>query len=403
MTKRAEQGEILGEEALGRLETDLKAALRRKPAQEAKLAGSLRVLAPYSTRLQKAIGAALALMIKRGSYSRPLYAGLVRALGEMGDERAGMALKSALTTDDAGGLATLSAACFVEHANLSDVLAKVAGSRHPQLAFGAEVARIARRESDGAHVASVAPKIKESHRIALCVELFVPLLWQPALPLAIAPALAVLRDAERHLGRWLVLAEIAVRAGDTTPLTEALERSHVGPSSARAAWSLVAWALAGEKDETPIRPTVELIARLSDRPSADRDTTFLFRLAAARAPVARSMLESLTRSQALADPTAVRAALYLARDYERADLREQLGEIAKSPRREAMRGLAAAALFDLGETALPLELCPSLSTSKHLATLAWASLIRVAGAGQLGPSNIVLEPTFRRIQLGWVE
>jgi hypothetical protein len=403
MTKRAAEGEVLGEQALGRLEADLKAALRRKPAQEAKLAGSLRVLAPYSARLRKAISGAIDLMIKRGSYARPLYAGLVRSMGEFGDDRAGLALKDALTADDAGGLATLSAACFVEHTSLSDVLAKVAGSRHPQLAFGAEVARIARRESDGAHVASVAPKIKESHRIALCVELFVPLLWQPALPLAIAPALAVLRDAERHLGRWLVLAEIAVRAGDPAPLTEARERSRVGPSSARAAWSLVAWALAGGKEQTPVRPTVELIARLSDRPSADRDTTFLFRLADAKVPVARAMLESLTRAQALADATALRAALYLARDHERGDLRSQLTDIAKSPRREALRGLAAAALFDLGDGAVPADLCASLSASKHLTTLTWGSLIQVAGAGRLGVSGIVLEPTFRRIQLGWVE
>ena len=36
-----------------------------------------------------------------------------------------------------------------------------------RLAFAAEVARITRKESDGEHIASLAPKIKEAHRIAL--------------------------------------------------------------------------------------------------------------------------------------------------------------------------------------------------------------------------------------------
>jgi len=62
-------------------------------------------------------------------------------------------------------------------------------------------------------------------------------------PVAMGPALGVLRSAERHLGRWLVLAEVAVKAGDRSPLDEAKQKSEVGPPSARAAWSLVHWAL----------------------------------------------------------------------------------------------------------------------------------------------------------------
>ena len=68
----------------------------------------------------------------------------------------------------------------------------------------------------------------------MCVELFVPLVR--AMPVAkhVGPALSVLRGAERHLGRWLVLAEVAVRAGDLTPLEEAQGRAVSGPSSSRA-------------------------------------------------------------------------------------------------------------------------------------------------------------------------
>jgi hypothetical protein len=264
------------------------------------------------------------------------------------------------------------------------------------------VARIARRESNGAHVASIAPKIKESHRIALCEELFVPLLWQPPLSMAIAQALGVLRDAERHLGRWLVLGEIAVRAGDSQPLSEARQRASVGPESARAAWTMVAWALDPGGAPPPVRPTVELVARLSDRPSADRDTTFLFRLAAAGVPSARTMLEGIARGASLGDETAVRAALHLARNYGQARYVSQLSETMKAPRKEPLRGMVAAALFDAGEHALSNQALDELRQSRHLPGLAWSGLIRAAVAG-LHSGPVVSEPAFRRIQLGWVE
>src|SRR6185437_15304371 len=97
------------------------------------------------------------------------------------------------------------------------------------------------------------------------------------------------------------------------------------------------------------RPTVELVARLSDRPSADRDTTFLFRMAHARAAVAKPMLEALARALPLDSEVAVRAALFLARDHERDDLKPALIEVAASSKKEELRGLATAALWDVGE------------------------------------------------------
>jgi hypothetical protein len=403
MVKRAAQGEVLGDTVVSRLEADVVSALRRKPTQEARLAGSLRALAPHSPRVRDALQKALETLVKRGTYQRPLYAAAVRALAEQGERRAVAQIKRALGSDEFGGLATLSAACSVTDSSLTDPLARIAASRHPHLAFAAEVARVARSESNGQHIASVAPKIKESHRIDLCVELFVPLLWGPALPVAIAPALAVLRDAERHLGRWLVLGEIATRAGDPKPLKEARDRAREGPTSARAAWTMVAWALGGDGEPAPsIRPTVELVARLSDRPSADRDTTFLFRLAAARVPGARPMLENMVKSSSLGDATAIRAALYLSRDHHRTDLEKMLVETMKSSRREALRGLAAAALYDAGKLPLSDALLAPLLSSRQLPTAGWAALLAAAQAGRLS-APLVTEPTFRRVQLGWVE
>ncbi len=264
---------------------------------------------------------------------------------------------------------------------------------------------------------------KESHRISMCVDLFVPL--TRALPVAthVGPALSVASVRERHLGRWLVLAEVAVRAGDMTPLEEARTRAADGASSSRAAWALVAWALdqsdAMARNTTlppnpTTRPTLELIARLSDRPSADRDTTFLFRMARAGATSAKPMLDTLARSSPLADEPNLRAALYLARDHGRAELREALVEAATTGKREELRGMAAAALWDAsppsaGEASVKMrslvrDICDELIQSRVVGNVAW-------GASSSAPRPkhhqvriaCLTETPFRWILWGWLE
>ena len=400
MVIRAERADVIDEQVVSRLGADLRAAMRRRPAQEARLAGVLRALAPHSSSLRNGLLEAFELMVKRASFERPLYAASVRAVAETADRRATSSFKRALESDQLGGLSTLSAACRTTDPGLAEALANVARSRHAHSAFAAEVARIARGESGGQHVTALAPKIKESHRIALCLELFVPLTWSKSLPPVIAPALAVLREAERHLGRWLVLGEVATRAGDGGALADASQRASEGPLSSRAAWAMVVWALSCASTPPAIRPTVELVARLSDRPSADRDTTFLFRLARQKAPAARAMLESLAKGP-LDDESGVRAALHLVRDYDDPRPRELLRVAAASSRREALRGLAVAALFDAGDREWAVECAKSLIISRHLTSVAWGALIQAAHAKNA--AEVVTEPSVRRIQFGWSE
>ncbi|MEZ4223787.1 MAG: hypothetical protein R3B13_22755 [Polyangiaceae bacterium] len=399
MATRAAWGEELEGAQAARLSADLKAALRRKPAQEGRLGGVVRSLLPHSASLVDAAAESLAILVRRGSFARPLYAALARGLAEVDAPGVVPAFRDALLADESGGLATLSAACLCRHPGLAEPLARAVLNRHPHLVFAAEVARVARGESTGEHIASVAPKIKESHRLDLCAEVLVPLLWAEPLPPGIAPALSVLRDSERHLGRWLVLGVLATRAGDPQPLAEARERAEDGPGSARAAWAMVAWALSDGSEAPPeVRPTVELVARLSDRPSSDKDLTFLYRLAASRATSAKNMLEGVAKGSALSSEAAVRAALYLARDHERGDLASALERVAESPRREPLRGLATAALYDLGRHERARELAAGAGGSKHLSTSAWAALVaRADGA------PVLTEPRFRRVQLGWPE
>ena len=297
------RAELLDKPARARFEEEIDAALKRRPTSEAKLAGAVRAVAMLSPALRASLGEATSVLLRRGARQRELYC--VRpalAVRGPGSPVRVALLRQALAGDEAGGAAALSAACFSRDPELSPLLAKVAASRQSHLAFGAELARVARGESNGALLAQLAPMIKESHRISMCVELFVPLVRGTPVAVHVGPALTVLRGAERHLGRWLVLAEVAVKAGDLSPLEEARSRAVDGPTSSRSAWSLVAWALsetdAARRNAPPpappvTRPTLELIARLSDRPSADRDTTFLFRMARAGATSARPMLETL--------------------------------------------------------------------------------------------------------------
>jgi hypothetical protein len=430
------RAEVVDKTTRARFESELDAALKRRPTSEVKLAGALRAVAALSPALRGALVEATQVMVRRGSYAREIYGACLRTLSEAEDRNVPAILKTALAAEDAGGNATLSAACFCKDPSLTAPLAKLAASRQSHLAFGAETARVCRRESNGAHLASIAPMIKESHRIALCVELFVPLARSAPVPVHVGPALAVLRGAERHLGRWLVLADVATKAGDLGPLEEAVAKSLVGPSSARAAWSLVAWALSETRNEAAAaqvpggravvappstRPTVELVARLSDRPSADRDTTFLFRMAKARATSCKPMLEGLAKGSAqaialasgglpLTDEVAVRAASYLVRDHGRADMKDALVDCAQNAKRDELRGFAVAALWDTGDDGArskARDLSDELVGSRCITSVAWGALVRAAHAGAIGKNDpnfvVAAETPFRWVQWGWLE
>jgi len=367
------RAEVIDKATRVRFESEIEAALKRRPPNEGKVAGALRAIAPYSASVRNALVEALGVMVRRSSFKRELYTVSLRSLADAGDKRLAPLLRTALAGEEAGSSSALSAACFCTDASLAPALAKLAASRQSHLAFGAEIARVVRGESNGAHLGSLAPMIKESHRIALCTEMLVPLARAQPVSRGIAPALKVLRGAERHLGRWLVMAEVAAKSGDEGPAEEAREKSKVGPSSARAAWSLVLWALADATrpgvSAPETRPTVELIAR---------------RLARAKATLCRPMLEACVKALPLADEVAIRAALYLARDHARDDLRQALVDVAHGdgagPRREELRGIATAALWDLGMVDVSLHLAEELTASKSIGNVAWGGLTRAAAA-----------------------
>ncbi len=407
-------GKGTGDQAMEALErrlgAEIDACVRRKPAAEAKLAAVARAIAPLSANVRTQLFQAAKALAKKSATDRELYGAAMRSLAELGDKRLAGLLSTTLKAEDAGGLASISAACFTHEAALAPPLAKAAASSKTQIAFAAEVARVCRGELSGPRLGALAPRIKEAHRISLCIDLFLPLSLEleqidRRACLQMAEALHVLRGSERHLGRWLVMAEISHRGGDDRAIREAVEKTSTGPDSSRAAWSLVAWALEPSRGTGGTRPTTELVARLSHRPSADRDTSFLFRLAAAKADVARPMLEALARTKPMGDEVALRASCALARHFDRQAFARDVFDAAERAERPELRGLAAAAAWELGERERALAASRALTESDDLTALAWAAVVQCAAAqpAAKAPSELLLEPIFRRLQWGWAE
>ncbi len=121
--------------------------MKRRPVSEAKLAGAVRAVAGLSPALRASLGEATAVLLKRSARQRELYSCGLRALSEAQDRQAVALLRQALAGEEAGGPAALSAACFSRDPELSSLLAKVAASRQSHLAFGADLARVARHRS----------------------------------------------------------------------------------------------------------------------------------------------------------------------------------------------------------------------------------------------------------------
>jgi hypothetical protein len=122
-------------------------------------------------------------------------------------------------------------------------------------------------------------------------------------------------------------------------------------------------------------------------------------MAAAKAPSAKAMLEGLTRGSTLSSEVSVRAALHLLKDYGQEGQMGALQQAGKSPRKDAMRGLAAAALYDCGQRSEALRMAAELEGSRQLPAIGWSSLVRASAAGA-PVGMLVSETNFRRVQQG---
>ncbi len=391
------RADLLDRPTRQRMEEELDAALKRRAPGEGRVGGVLRVLFRVSPALRDPIHAAARRLLRRGSFDRELFAACLGALSEV--SAATDLLKKALAAEggDVATLAvtTLAAAAWDRTPSLGPVLARLATATS-SVALGAEAARVCRGEANGARLAELAARLKESSRLAFVEKFLVPIAEAPwAAPPNIAASLGVLRCAERHLGRWLVMAQVAVRSGDSTPIAEAEERALRGIQSSRPAWALVGWRLRGAGAAPDVRLGADLVARLSDRPSAERDMAFLFALGDAAASSAQPMLEQLVKAGPSLD--GIRAARSICLGYAKGDAltatTRYLEELARSGKEE-LRGPAIAALWDVGARKEARELADDMVLAKNLSNVAWGALVR-AHEGRKSTEPLVTEPHVR--------
>jgi hypothetical protein len=390
---------VLGLGLSSRLADELRSALRRKPAHESLLAGAFHVLCPFSDAISEEAVAALDVLSRRNSFERPLYVGILRGLVERSDPRIVTSVTRALGREGGGGLSTIAAAALSSEPEFLEPLLRLANGRAAYVAFAAELALLARGESTSDRLLSIAPRLKESYRISLLSEVVLPLIRKRKPVFGAQAAFAVLRDSERHLGRWLCFAESAKLAGDDTVVSLALAAAKKGASGARMGWSLVAWALEPQSLNCDFRPTLELFARLSERPSAERELSFLYRMAEARHASVKPVLESLCKHSSGLSEWSVRALGHMVRDFEKTENTLKLIELTKSAKHEELRGLSLACLYDATPQLLE-QVSTELDQSRKLPTAVWGALVRVALACGTR-ERLVTEPMFRRVQLGW--
>ena len=386
-----------------RLESELEATLKRRLPHEGVIGGAFRLLWDSSVSLRRTGREAFALLLRRRSFDRPLFGALVRALAEDSRPSSRDLLREAVADEEAALCGALAAACVSSDAALGPLLDQRARSPKAFVVFAAECARVLRGETSGARLGSLAPRIKEESRLLLIRDIFVPLARRlvPQQP-EIGSGLFVLSQAERHLGRWLALGEVATAAGSDLFRNRARDLARTGPESSRGAWSLVEWVLARRAGETPLLPPARLqaetLSRLSDRPSADRDWTFLFRLESEERNVhARGALEKLATAS-VDDAAKIRAlrALSLGGHVES---RTQLRALAEGEGPSDVRGLATAALWDAGDHEHARECAAALVVAKELPAVIWGSLVRLAEQGQ----SVVNESRVRWIERGECE
>ncbi len=255
MTEGADEVEVLGSEVISRLRADLHAALKRRPAQEARLAGILRVLSRYSPSLR----AELVLGRRDDGAACVVRAAALR--------RPGASARRA--TGPSAGPGALAGP--PDRARAAWRASRRRRSRTTQLCArcsrGLAVSRHSRDRVRGGARARRPARIARSAR---CLDRAQDQGGAPhhALPRDARPAAsAATTRSERLRG----VQECCAIPSDTSgagwcspssrpePAIEGRsakpeERASEGPSSARSAWALVAWALDQSRPEMPVRP-----------------------------------------------------------------------------------------------------------------------------------------------------
>ncbi len=368
----------LEQRCIERLTTSLRAALKRRTSAEGRLAGALAIVAPHSSALLDEMTQALETLLLREQVERPLFKAGVHALLKANAVRGGEFLcRGLLFTEDPHLLVS---GRFTKSAELTGTLQRIASKAKAQATFCAELARVSRGESRGARLVEVATRMKESDRLELIERLL--LLDEPASPIPAHawPALRILRDAERHVGRWLAWAELGGALGRDESIKLARQRMERSGRTSRTAWQLACWALSGDGEDLPLRiPSLVQLDRLGGLSACRAAPAFVFRIAEHDVEYARPRLRDLVVDS---EPSVqVRARVHLARSGDSESL-HWLQRTAEGRGSGTMRALCVGAMFDV--TGKPQPAPVELTRGKALEPAVWLGLLALACRGAIG-------------------
>ena len=333
-----------------RFEEELDGGREAKAGDEVKSAAASAPSAPSPEAARHAGGGGWRLPREARLFNARVWlSSSICTLSETSDKSATAILKTALAADDAGGNATLSAACFARPGARGPARSpRRAASRIPRSARRRR--GVCRRESKW-RALTLALMIKESHCIpSICTDLSSCLHARRADPGVRRPGSPCCGGAERHpdAGSFRPTRRDEGRRQRSASRRRRRRRASVRRARAppgprpwrfprRAPRSRRAWApsLAGPRGPRSSWSPV------SDRPSADRDTTF--RMAACACPELQADARGL-RETGRASRTRWRSApLRTARDHGRDDLRAAIIECATDGKRGASRRWRVAA------------------------------------------------------------
>lgn len=378
-----------------RLREALRGVMARRGEREVVAASVVRHLAGVSTSVRRLLAEAAGELSSRGSFDRPvMHAALYASnlLGASGE----MITLAALASENAPWSAFVAASQSSATA-VCQAVSRLSARTQGHLGFGAAFVRsLTGDDAAGKRATELAVMLKEAHRVRWIDEFAMPVLARNVLPSrSVARTLEALRGVERHLGRWLRLGELELACGGESVADGCRRGREASSVPSRHVWSWIEWLLSRGacRASAPPRLSRDVINKLSDRPSASRDLSFLHRVGDLGVAPAADPLAIVGRSGK--SPDAVRALLTLVTRYGRTDRIERLRTIAARGT-DAARGVAAAALWDLGDRNAALELVDELVISKSLANVGWGALIRVAHLTGDG-HPIVSETAVRRL------
>ncbi len=385
---------------LARLRHELRGAVARNcPGREALAAGVARHLASVSTSVRRLVASSAEELSARGTFDRPIVQAALHCahlLGEQGQAITSRALESA--TAPWSAFVAAAQVSWTGASAVREALARLQTRAQGHLAFGAAFVRAMAGDVVGARATERAVMLNEANRVRWFEEFALPLLARGVLPAGgVVGTLEALRRAERHLGRWLRMGELELACGGGAALDDCRLARATAPSQSANVWEWMGWALS-PRDAAPTRITRDVVNKLSDRSSTRRDLSFLHRVGASGVEAAAASLAAAARASKT--PDAVRALLTLISRYGRADRVASLRDLATRGS-EDIRGIACAALWDVGDRTAALELVDELVISKNLANVGWGALIRVAHlTGDAHP--VVTDASVRRLCEGRV-